>query len=524
MTAVGAAATALGRGAVTTYAVPSDRGESRDTMQAWVRSGTTALIVLLLAASGVTLAEEVTTLPDAVQAATGASVAAADNEARPNIVFVMTDDMREDDLKWMPHTRELLAERGLDFTDAISPHPLCCPARAQLVTGQYAQNNGVQHNAGPFGGFQALDPTHEISAWFKQGGYQTGFVGKFLNGYTAQDVRPSGWDRWDALSAGVYDYFDFAFDNDGDPQIYRKSYVTDVIAERTNDTVREFAADDKPFLVYSWHLAPHYRINGNGTPVPPPAATRDKGRFARAVPPSLRSPAFNERNVLDQPRPFRNRRLVDPAVVTTEHRARLRALQSVDRAVETLVETLRSVGELNNTVIVFSSDNGYSLGEHRFVGKNVLTEETLQVPLLVRGPGIGLGTTSNLPVTLVDLPATFTSLADVQPGWLLDGLSFVPTLRGQDQPFRDTTLVQTGDDGGDGWAYRGLRTTRYLYGVNGDDGFLYDNLRDPHELINRYDDPGYVEIRALLEQRRLQLLSCRGWTCNGTFGLLPDPS
>ncbi|WP_257957189.1 sulfatase-like hydrolase/transferase [Nocardioides sp. B-3] len=199
-------------------------------------------------------------------------------------------------------------------------------------------------------------------------------------------------------------------------------------------------------------------------------------------------------------------------------------MQAVDRAVESLVETLRSVGELNNTVIVFSSDNGYSPGEHRFVGKNVLTEEVMQVPLLVRGPGIDHGTTSELPVTLVDLPATFTSLADVQPGWQLDGLSFTPTLRGRDQPFHDTTLVQTGDDGGDGWAYRGVRTTRYLYGVNGADGFLYDNLRDPHELINRYDDPGYLEIRALLEQRRLQLLSCRGWTCNGTFGLLPDPS
>lgn len=493
-------------------------------MQGWVRGGTTALIVLLLAAAGVTLADEGTTLPSAVQAAAGSPVTAgAPGAERPNIVFVMTDDMREDDLRSMPHTRELLADRGIDFTDAISPHPLCCPARAQLVTGQYAQNNGVQHNAGPFGGFQALDPTHEISAWFKQGGYQTGFVGKFLNGYTAEDVRPSGWDRWDALSAGVYDYFDFAFDNDGEPETFRNSYVTDVIAERTNETVREFAADEDPFLVYSWHLAPHYRINGNGKPVPPPAAPRDKGSFEDAIPPSFASAAFNERNVLDQPRTFRTRRLADPEVVLTEHRARLRALQSVDRAVESLVETLRSVGELNNTVIVFSSDNGYSLGEHRFVGKNVLTNEVLQVPLLVRGPGIDQGTTSDLPVTLVDLPATFTSLAAVQPGWILDGLSFVPTLRGQDQPFRDTTLVQTGDDGGDGWAYRGLRTSRYLYGVNGADGFLYDNLRDPDQLINRYDDPGYLQLRVLLEQRRVQLLGCRGGTCNETFGLLPDP-
>ena len=493
-------------------------------MQAWVRSGTTALIVCLLAATGLTLTDRDMPVPAAVQVASApGDLVEVPGRERPNIVFVMTDDMRDDELRWMPHTRELLGERGIDFTDAISPHPLCCPARAQLVTGQYAQNNGVQHNAGPFGGFQALDPSQEISSWFSQDGYQTGFVGKFLNGYTDLDPRPAGWDRWDALSAGVYDYFDFAFDNDGSPETFRDDYVTDVIADRTNATVRTFAAKDDPFLIYSWHLGPHYRINRQGRPVPAPAAAVDKGRFAGAVPPALRTSAFNESDVLDQPRPFRNRRLARKDLVITEHRARLRALQSVDRAVESLVDTLRSVGELNDTVIVFASDNGYSLGEHRFIGKNVLTDEVLQVPLLVRGPGIGTGVTTDLPVTLVDLPATLTALAEVSPGWLLDGTSFVPSLIGQDQPFRDTTLVQTGDDGGDGWAYRGVRTSRYLYGVNGSDGFLYDSLRDPHQLANRLDDPAYADIRALLEQRRLELLSCRGATCNQTFGLLPEP-
>ncbi|MCW2834233.1 MAG: Sulfatase [Nocardioides sp.] len=494
-------------------------------MQAWVRSGVTALIVCVCAALGVTLAEQdATPVPASAQvAAAPATTSDAPGQDRPNIVFVMTDDMRADELRWMPHTRELLAERGIAFTDAVSPHPLCCPARAQLVTGQYAQNNGVQHNAGPFGGFQALDPSQEISSWFTREGYQTGFIGKFLNGYTDLDQRPSGWDHWDALSAGVYDYFDFSFDNDGSPVAFRDSYVTEVIAERTNATVRDFAAKDEPFLIYSWHLGPHYRINRQGKPVPAPAAPIDKGRFADSVPPALKAPSFNERNVLDQPRPFRNRLLAREELVIAEHRARLRALQSVDRAVESLVETLRSVGELNNTVIVFASDNGYSLGEHRFVGKNVLTDEVLRVPLLIRGPGVGTGLTSGLPVTLVDLPATFTALAEVSPGWLLDGTSFVPSLIGQDQPFRDTTLVQTGDDGGDGWAYRGVRTSRYLYGVNGSDGFLYDELLDPGELVNRIYDPAYAEIQTLLEQRRLQLLSCSGESCNQTFGMLPEP-
>lgn len=504
-------------------------------MQAWMRRGTAVLAAALVVCSAAAgLAGTSEPAPSVVPVASGTDllpVPAGDSpvsragtrDARPNVVLVMTDDMRDDDLRAMPLTRRLIADRGLDFTDATSPHPLCCPARAELVTGQYAQNNGVQHNAGPFGGFQALDPTHEISSWFTRAGYQTGFVGKFLNGYTARDTRPSGWTHWDALVAGVYDYVDFAFaDDDESPATYRDSYVTDVIAERTNDTVRRFARKDEPFLLFSWHLAPHYRLD-DGRAVPPPSAPRDADKFAEAVPPSFDEPSFNERAVLDQPRPFRNRRAADPQVVLREHRARLRALQSVDRAVASLVETLRETGELERTVIVFTSDNGYSLGEHRFLGKNVLTDPVLQVPLLVRGPGIAPGTSSDLPVTLVDLPTTFAAIAGASPGWTVDGTSVVPTLRGLDQPFRDTTLVQTGDDGGDGWAYRGVRTDRYLYGVNGADAFLYDVELDPHQLVNRIDDPSYAAVRADLEQRRSQLITCHGTACNQTFGVPPEP-
>lgn len=451
--------------------------------------------------------------------------AGSGEERRPNVVFVMTDDMRDDDLRYLPRTRELIGERGLDLADAISPHPLCCPARAELVTGQYAQNNGVQHNAGPFGGFQALDPAIEVSSWFQAEGYRTAFVGKFLNGYSPEASRPAGWSRWDALVRGVYDYRDFAFaDDDRTPAAYRDSYVTDVIAQRTNDVVRDFAERPEPFLVYSWHLAPHYRINDRRAKSLPPPAKQDRGRFANARPPAMDQPVFNERRVADQPRPFRNRRPGEVSAIVAEHRARLRSLQAVDRAVESLVRTLRETGELDNTYLVFSSDNGYSLGEHRFVGKNVLTQPALQIPLLVRGPGVVTGASSEVPATLVDLPVTFAALAGVSTGWTVDGASLVPTLRGEEQAFRDTTLVQTGESGGDGWAYRGVRTDRYLYGVNGSDGFLYDRLRDPGELVNLIDDPAYAAVRGELERRRSLLVSCAGASCNQRFGPLPEPS
>src|SRR5690349_8668226 len=181
-------------------------------MRVWAQSITAALLVVLVAAlATVTIdAGSRTSSPGSVRMVQGTQQPGAAQETRPNLVFVLTDDMRDDDLDHMPITRGLLADQGMEFTDAISPHPLCCPARAQLATGQYAQNNGVQHNRGVHGGFQALDPTEEASAWFRDAGYRTGFVGKFLNGYGPNDVRPAGWSRWDALTRGVYDYVDFS--------------------------------------------------------------------------------------------------------------------------------------------------------------------------------------------------------------------------------------------------------------------------------------------------------------------------
>ncbi|MBC2934685.1 sulfatase-like hydrolase/transferase [Nocardioides sp. zg-1228] len=494
-------------------------------MRAWAQSVSAALLVVLIA----TLATVSATGdpgdasgPDAARMVQGTQAADA-GPARPNLVFVLTDDMRDDDLDHMPITRRLLADQGMEFTDAISPHPLCCPARAQLATGQYAQNNGVQHNRGVHGGFQALDPTREASAWFRDEGYRTAFVGKFLNGYGPRDVRPAGWSRWDALTRGTYDYVDFTMTNDGEPRHHTDAYVTSVIEDHANEAVRDFARSGDPFVVYAWHIAPHYRITPEGGRSLPLAEPRDEQLFLDERPASFDDPAFDEDDVTDQPRYLRNRARVSRPDVAAENTARLQALQSVDRAVGSLVETLATEGVLDETYLVFASDNGYSLGEHRYLGKDVLTDEALQVPLLVRGPGIVPGSTSALPVTLVDLPATFAALAGVTPQWQVDGTSLAPTLRGEDQAFRDTTLIQTGRTLGDGWSHRGVRTERYLYGTDGTDGFLYDRLLDPDELVNLVDDPAYAGVRAVLEQRRRELTECAGWTCNQQFGPVTEP-
>ena len=342
--------------------------------------------------------------------------------------------MRDDDLDHMPITRRLLADEGMEFTDAISPHPLCCPARAQLATGQYAQNNGVQHNRGVHGGFEALDPAEEASSWFRDAGYRTGFVGKFLNGYGPQRRTPGGLDALGRADPRRLRLRDFSMTGDGDPRRYTGSYVTSVIEDHANRAVRDFAADGRP--VRAVRLAPRAALPDHARRAAAacrPRLPQDRDAFLDERPSSFDDPAFDEADVSDQPAYLRHLSPVSRDEVAAENTARLQSLQAVDRAVGSLVETLDEQGVLDDTYIVFSSDNGYSLGEHRFVGKDVLTDEALQVPLLVRGPGIAPGTTSDLPVTLVDLPVTFAALTGVSPQWQVDGTSLAPTLHGEEQ-------------------------------------------------------------------------------------------
>lgn len=444
----------------------------------------------------------------------------------PNIVLVMTDDQTMDDLRWMRQTRRLLGDGGTTFARAVSPHPLCCPARAMVLTGQYAQNNGVQHNNGPRGGYEAFDPADGVAQWFSDAGYQTALVGKYLNRYARRHGRDPGWTHWDPLVQGVYDYRDFTFYNDEeDEAVYLGHYVTRAISERTNAVVERFADDERPFLVFSWHVAPHFRYDHRRAEAPPTVERRDRGKFSRATPPSLSKPSFRHGFDRAQPQALRQRRTRSAARVRTEYRARIRSLQSVDRAVASLVETLKRSGAWEDTYVFFTSDNGYLLGEHGRMGKNLLTSEALEVPLLVAGPGVRRGQRSTVPASLTDLPATFVALAGLTPRHPLDGASLVPAMEHRSARFRDTTLVQTGRSSGDGWDYRGVLTSRYLYAVRpGDrDALLYDLKADPYQLRNRVTDPAYRRTRRELEERRRILVTCQGTECNQRFGNVPGP-
>ena len=450
--------------------------------------------------------------------------ARGDATGRPNIVLILTDDMRADELRLMPNVRRLLVRKGTTYTNALSPHPVCCPARAELVTGQFGQNNGVHNNKGPWGGYKALaEPDNTIAAWLQDAGYRTSHHGKYLNGYerVASPDEP-GWTRWDTQVVGEYSYDQTAVFVNGDE--INGEYITRIIGRRTNRALTSFARGRAPFFTVVNHIAPHgSRFQGRWGP--PVVEKRFRDAYAGLMPPSYDDPSFQERDVSDLPADLRTSRIRTRHLIKLTQ-ARARALLSVDAAVAGTIARLRKLGELDNTYVVFASDNGYQLGEHRLRGKNQPFDESFDVPLVIRGPGIAQGARVAEPVTLVDLAATFLDWAgQVAPGRTPDGVSL---RRLADHP-RDTLLVQIGDsdDRTDGWKYRGVTTHRYLFAIHSDDpaeGVLFDRKLDPHAMVNQFNRRAYREVKQELLARTRELAQCSGVeSCNQVFGALPQP-
>jgi arylsulfatase A-like enzyme len=458
--------------------------------------------------------------------ADGTVAMAAQTTTRPNVVLITTDDQRADDLRWMPFTKRLLGGNGVTFTDALSPHPLCCPARAEFVTGQYGQNNGVHHNVGVHGGYPALrDKANTLGSWLDAAGYQTAMVGKYMNGYEPDAASRAGWDHWNPSIFQTYSYNFTMFLNDGDRRRHL-THVDDVVTSYATDYIEEFSKKKAPFFVWASNLAPHVAIVGGRTR-PPIAAPRHRGTLAGTPASSTTAPSFGQ-PVVDGPRP-RLRATGLRTKMSTSHVQRIESLQAVDEGVRDIVRTLERTGELEDTYIVFTSDNGYLLGEHGLVAKNVLFEEALRVPLIVRVPGTATATTSAVPVTSVDLAPTIADLAGATPQRTVDGTSFAPLLSDPSGAWRDTQLIQTGTDdpaaGEPGWDLRGVRTDRYTYALASVDGAeqLYDRHLDPFQTVNVAQRPEYQAVLDELHRRTTVLGACTGTACSQQFGATPEP-
>ena len=225
--------------------------------------------------------------------------AAADD--RPNIVMILTDDQVPGDLRWMPLTRRLIGDAGARFDNFVSPNPLCCPARATLLTGQLSHNNGVRDNGGPYGGYPHFDDEHTVATWLHDGGYRTASSAS-TSTCTAGIPRPSPGGTASTRSPRGCTLLQLHLTNNGDPVDHLGSTAT-TTSPADPRLIEDYSADDQPFFIfanYVDHTRVHQvpRVNCYGAPIP---AIRHRDLYPHVVAPDLAEPSFNE-NVADKAR------------------------------------------------------------------------------------------------------------------------------------------------------------------------------------------------------------------------------
>jgi N-acetylglucosamine-6-sulfatase len=455
-------------------------------------------------------------------------IAAAPAAARPNVVVLMTDDQTQASLQYMTQTNGLLAAQGTRFDQAIASFPLCCPSRSTFLTGQYAHNHGVLHNAGPFGGFAAFEGANSLPVWLQQAGYRTIHVGRYLNGYRAEDGVPPGWSDWHGMPhANAFNYTSWEVNEDGDLESYPDldhpgEYQTDFLARRAGELIEDAAPGDQPFFLELWFAAPHSSRGprdpgdplGIRTPTPAP---RHNDAFAGASMP--RWPNFDEASMYDKPQVVADRPRFTPekeAAIEENWRQELETLLSVDEAVAHLVNVLARTGELDNTLIVYTSDNGFMHGEHRALAEKVLPyEPSIRLPLIMRGPGVPRGRVDNRLVANIDVPATILDETDVFPGRVQDGRSLLPLLADRGAEWGRDILIENGNGANGVPAYRGIRNYRYLYVEHNTTGEyeLYDLVKDPFELASKDGAEKYETVQRDLRASLRSLKRCAGSGC-----------
>ena len=495
------------------------------------------------------------------QAAPDAPGASGVPRKRPNVLVIETDDMRWDDLRWMPNVRRLLQRRGLSFENSFAPYPLCCPSRSSFLSGQYTHNHHVYTHLEPYG-FAAFPDRRSIATVLQGAGYQTGLFGKYLNGYGEQYLRsggsslnyvPPGWDQWYAGSdhlwdydhpnhgGGTYTYNHLVQNINGKIHSFPGRYSTDVVAEQARAGITGFSKTRAPWFVWWTPTAPHH-----GLPVEPddPLPTRRhdgefsswdtpgrpewvKGRFDGRITHGSGTPSSGsaEKIIKDKPNYLRRQpelTATEKAAETEVTRQRAESLFALDVQIRRTYAHLRKIGELENTVIAFTSDNGYYLGEHRKrTGKITLHEPSLRVPLLIAGPGVPHGRRYD-PVTTIDLAPTLAAYAGTKMN-RADGTSLLPIIRG-DQGW-DRAVVTEGMMGFGRYAEefdlgrspldtRGLRLGRWkLTRYSTREKELYDLRTDPLELRNLARVPAHAGTLRKMLDLYARYHDCRGAEC-----------
>ncbi|HYF44890.1 MAG TPA: sulfatase-like hydrolase/transferase, partial [Acidimicrobiales bacterium] len=491
----------------------------------------------------------------------GDDPAARGDNSRPNVVLILTDDQTVAQLAAMPKTRELLGGSGITFTNAVASYPLCCPARATILTGQYVQNNGVRQNLDTdaelelpttaetegipegegYGAFVEDAEDRSLAVALEQSGYHTGLLGKYLNGYPVPGPVPPGWTDWRAAEEAPDSYWDTIMNINGTVDEYRDQFQTDLFADLAQDMIHDASASERPFFLHLNFSAPHLQSDSR-----PAYAPRHRDLYADARVP--RTPDYNEPDFSDKPAFMQSRffplNLQQQGNLDIAYRNGFRSLRSVDDAVGQIVEQLELDGELENTYLVFTSDNGYAFGEHRLRQLKYLPYESIvRVPLIVAGPAVApeqQGTESDLSVVNTDVAPTILEIAEVAPLAPVDGRSLVPILQGRPGAWqagassnpahpRPVYLVGIAPNiPGAIPTYSGVRTSDGWKYVRWEDDEqsreLYDLDADPMELVNLAGRAAYREVEDRLERQRRLLARCAGRSCHAPpYGYLDLP-
>lgn len=447
-------------------------------------------------------------------------------DGKPNVILFLTDDQTLGDMKVLGSVRRRIGDPGTTFRRAFSQYPLCCPARATILTGQHAHNHGVMGNRTPEGGFEKFADQETLPVWLRRAGYNTVMLGKYLNGYdgTARRYVPPGWTDWQVPVHGAYNFRAFTMNENGTLKSYRE-YQTDHWSRRGTSLIKKYAPRVKPFFLWQGFLAPHtggpvepgdpIKVSGDKRALPTPAVTSEyRDTFRGLALPS--KPSILEADMSDKPS-MTARRSRPRWEFREAYQQRLESLLSVNKAINTMLDTLEATGEAGNTLLIFASDNGHLVGEHRGFGKIVGYEESARVPLMLKGPGITSGVRRDQLVSLTDLTSTIAVAAGATPTLLQDGRPLQDFSAGPTVGAKRPMLLEAGPNAltNGRRLYTGIRTPEgqsLLRWYTGDTEY-YDLSEDPFQLDGTLSGTERQEDHDALLARLDVLQNCSGASC-----------
>jgi arylsulfatase A-like enzyme len=456
--------------------------------------------------------------------------AVAAESHRPNVLFIMMDDMRKDDLRWMPAVRSRIFAQGQTYRNHYAPTSLCCPNRWTALKGQYPRNHGVMANTEPYGGFEGSQNNDgsTLSTWLA-GSYYTGYVGKYLNGYEREIYVPPGWSDWQGSSC-TYHFTQPCTNDNGIIVDDGAAYNEKVHTTRSIEFIRSTNDGLFPYFLHTAYVTPHHGPPHNdgdeqvATPWVPPAyrGTYDGPRH-------VATPSFNERDTSDKQGPVAK---LPPLSASDLHelaiqtRQRREALMATDAQIARLLNAVDATGEA--TYVIFTSDNGNMLGDHRYpMGKTKPYEAASNIPLGIRGPGITPGSVYRGVTGTQDIAPSILNIAQVPAPYELDGRNIIPprdvlanrgillmSREGPIDPEDGGAVIQAAEE--PGWTYRGLVTQRWklIRWPNQDGWELFDLTNDPDELVNLVNNPEYDAVEEQMKAHLDRLWNCSGRSCD----------